>query len=356
MIVSVPSSARGFEPVTGASTKPMPCSASRAAIDLTALGAIVLMSTTRPPSAKPSAAPSSPKRTASTWGESTTIVTTMSAPCAAVRGVSAIGSPSSSARARVRFQTTTSKPAARRLRAIREPMIPSPRKAIRSAMPASSWGFDTESVTWSQATRGLRREFVAVQRVPAGRPVATAGGARWRGAGALGDQREAHVRERLEFAHDAVAATLGSIPAGAATDRVLDRPQRELALERFDRRVERIAHRDVHGARAGGVLTRALSAAKRLVVGEVVVAGREVVHGPLAQGAAERGQHQVGYARRGLDVAGGHRGGWARVEQRSLRGDHRHRAIGAGARRHVRIGEDAHGEIAGGGGHGERAV
>src|SRR5262249_45445373 len=153
-----------------------------------------------------------------------------------------------------------------RLRAIREPMIPMPRKATRSAVAASSRGLDSEPVTWTQATRGLGREVVAVQGVPPGLAVAAAGGAARTVAAALGDQRVAHVGERFELAHDAVAAAMRAAPARAAADRVLDGPQRELALERLDRRVQRVAHRDVDRARPVGVGTGALPAAERLVV------------------------------------------------------------------------------------------
>ena len=71
--------------------------------------------------------------------------------------------------------------------------------------------------------------------------------------------------------------------SGAAPQRVLGRPQRELLLERLDRRVERVAHRHVHGRGAGRVGAGALPAGDRLVVGELLVAEREVVHRPLPQ-------------------------------------------------------------------------
>jgi hypothetical protein len=135
MIVSVPSSAFGREPVTGASRKSIPRSASRAAIARLPSAAIVDMSTTRPPSPAPSAAPSSPSRTASTSAVSGTIEIVMSAAAAASAGVAATSAPCSdandSARSRVRFQTVTSKPAPRRFAAIGLPMIPSPRNATR---------------------------------------------------------------------------------------------------------------------------------------------------------------------------------------------------------------------------------
>jgi hypothetical protein len=57
MIVSVPSCALGLEPVTGASTKPIPRGASVAAMRRLSPGAMVDMSTHRVPSAAPSATP-----------------------------------------------------------------------------------------------------------------------------------------------------------------------------------------------------------------------------------------------------------------------------------------------------------
>ena len=113
MIVSVPSSAFGEEPVTGASTKPSPRSVERRA-DRGACraGAIVDMSTHSVPSAARVAAPSSPSRTASTWAPSTTIVMTRSLAAPTSAGVSATVAPCSaanaSARSRVRLKTVSS--------------------------------------------------------------------------------------------------------------------------------------------------------------------------------------------------------------------------------------------------------
>src|SRR3954452_19679617 len=121
-------------------------------------------------------------------------------------------------------------------------------------------------------------------------------------APALRDQRVAHVRERLDLADDAVTAAMRPVAAGAAADRVLDRADRELALERLDGCVERVAHGYVDAARSVSVLTGALAAAERLVVGELVVAEREVVHRSLAERTSERSKYEVGDAAGGLDV------------------------------------------------------
>ena len=100
MIVSVPSSAFGDEPETGASRKPMPRSASAAPIRSASPGAVVVQSMNSVPGAAPAAAPSSPSSIASTCGPSTTIVITAAAPSAAARGEAATRPPCSSTNAR----------------------------------------------------------------------------------------------------------------------------------------------------------------------------------------------------------------------------------------------------------------
>ena len=99
MIVSVPSSAFGEEPETGASTKRHAALGERGADPLASAGAIVVQSMNSVPSAAPPAAPSSPSRIASTCGPSTTIVITAAAPSAASRGDAATRPPCSSANA-----------------------------------------------------------------------------------------------------------------------------------------------------------------------------------------------------------------------------------------------------------------
>ena len=92
-IVSVPSSAFGLEPDTGASTKSR--GATRSAIAREAVGEVVDMSTTSADSGSVSSAPLS---TSSTWGASGTIVMKASAPSAASAGVAAARAPCSAAK------------------------------------------------------------------------------------------------------------------------------------------------------------------------------------------------------------------------------------------------------------------
>jgi hypothetical protein len=107
MIVSVPSSALGLDPVTGASTKLTSRSASCAAIRRLSPGAIVDMSTHRVPGAAPVATAFSPSSTSATCAPSTTIVMTMSLAAPTSAGVSTTVPPCSaahaSARSRVRL-------------------------------------------------------------------------------------------------------------------------------------------------------------------------------------------------------------------------------------------------------------
>src|SRR4051812_978151 len=147
-----------------------------------------------------------------------------------------------------------------------------PRRFACGPMPTASRCLDTQSVAGLQLARRLARQLLAVQEVPARCARLTALSAGGAVAATLGDQRIAHRLQRLQFAHHAVAASIPSGPARAAAQRVLDRPQRKLELQRLHRRVQGVRHRHVHGARAVGVGARALAAAECLVVGELLVA------------------------------------------------------------------------------------
>src|SRR4051812_7033576 len=130
-------------------------------------------------------------------------------------------------------------------------MIPSPRNATRSglAMSATSGGLDSQPVAAPERTCGLGWDLLSVHKVASRGAGLAAAGALGAVAPALGDERVRHLVERLELADHPVAAAVGAVAARPPPHRVLDRPQRELELERLDRRVQRVAHRDVHGAR-----------------------------------------------------------------------------------------------------------
>src|SRR3984957_9347068 len=248
-------------------------------------------------------------------------------------------------------------------------MIPRPRKPTRSllccsdiSIASSARGFHAQPLAGAKRPGDLRSQRLTVKQITTGSTRFAAGGAAGRVAAALADQREGHLAQRLELAHDAVAAAVAPAPAGAAAQRVLDHAQRELALERLDRRVQSVAHGDVHATWPVRVCARALAAAERLVVGEAGVswggggAEREVVHRALPLGAPERAQYQVGNARGGLDIPSSHGGARARVEDRAERGAYLDRAVGAGRGGDVWVGEDADREQAGRARDRERAV
>ena len=100
--------------------------------------------------------------------------------------------------------------------------------------------------------RPWRAARLAVEEVAAARAVAAAVGAGRRVAAALGDERVLHVGERLDLA-DRRRRRRRSAPAPPEPRRTAysHDAQRELQLQRLDRRVQGVGHRDVHGARAG---------------------------------------------------------------------------------------------------------
>src|SRR4051795_67797 len=152
-------------------------------------------------------------------------------------------------------------------------MMPSPMNpTASSAMPTTSRRLDPQSLAGAQATGRLARDRLAVDEVaPRLRRLAALrpGG---RMSAALPYERVMHLGQRLQLAYHAVAALVLACAARASPQRVRGDPQRELQLQRLHRRVQRVRHRDMHAARPVRVLARALAAAQRLVVGEVVVA------------------------------------------------------------------------------------
>src|SRR5947208_16193155 len=112
--------------------------------------------------------------------------------------------------------------------------------AMRGAPEASAAGrFETQALALAQRPGGLARKRPPVERVApagAGLPPRRAGRAM---AAALGDEREAHLLERFELAHHAIAATMAPVAARAAPHGVAHHAQGKFALQRLDRRVER---------------------------------------------------------------------------------------------------------------------
>jgi hypothetical protein len=82
----------------------------------------------------------------------------------------------------------------------------------------------------------------------------------------VGEQREGGGPEHADGADEAVAAAVTAAAGGAVEQLVPVHPQRQLELERLDRRVQRVRHADVDAGRPVAPLRRALAAAERLVV------------------------------------------------------------------------------------------
>ena len=175
------------------------------------------MSIASPPSPSPSAAPSGPNRTASTSGESTTIVMAMPAAAAAcgrrvgddraVRGGELLGActgpvprvhlEAGAAEVRGHPRAHDPEPQERHLlRPLHVHLLPGSRFAAclrRAGYPPPS-------------AAARRRSAGCVPACPGAPPSAPGRGV----PAALGDQRVVHRLERLELAHDAVAAARGA--------------------------------------------------------------------------------------------------------------------------------------------------
>src|SRR5262249_53954431 len=139
-------------------------------------------------------------------------------------------------------------------------------------------------IPWLQLAAGLRRERLAVQEVASRGAVSAAPAAAGSVPSPLGDQRVAQRLQGLDLADDTLAAAPRSLAAAAAAHRELPYPERELRLQRLDRGVQGVGHRDVDRARPVGVRAGALAAADRLVVGEVLAGEGQVVHRSLTLG------------------------------------------------------------------------
>src|SRR5215207_757928 len=194
-----------------------------------------------------------------------------------------------------------------------------PLRIGRGAVSAPAGGLDPKPVPGTKLTFALRRYRVPVEEVEAGRPRSAALSPAWTMAAALRDQRVAHRRGRLELSNDALAAAVRPGTAGSASHGQLPDQDGIVALERLDRRVQRVRHRDVLGARAVIVGACPLSAADRLVVGPVGAGERHVVHRSLAvrsnrRELGERLEDEVGDPTRGLDVPADDRRRGLRIE------------------------------------------
>src|SRR5215207_7230555 len=83
---------------------------------------------------------------------------------------------------------------------------------------AAAGRLDSHPVAGLKRAGGLRRQLLAVEQIAPRRAVGAAVTAPRPMPTALGDQREAHRRQRLELAHDPLAAAVRALAAAAATD------------------------------------------------------------------------------------------------------------------------------------------
>src|SRR4051794_18656117 len=163
-----------------------------------------------------------------------------------------------------------------------DPRLRRPEKLVPdpdfSAPAAAARRADLEDVALLEIEAALGRQAAAVQAVGSWCAVLAAGGSARAVAAALGHEAPAAVGQHAVDAHHAVAAGIAAGPARPRPHRIALDPKRILALERLDRRVQRIRHRDVNGAGPGAGRPAALAAAQRFVVGEPRRPERDVVH------------------------------------------------------------------------------
>ena len=82
-------------------------------------------------------------------------------------------------------------------------------------MPAATRRFNSQAAPWSQISLTLGREQIPVQKVFTRRATVTAVTSLRGMAAPLGEQGEAHRGEGFDFAHQPLAAAVGSVSAGA---------------------------------------------------------------------------------------------------------------------------------------------
>src|SRR5688500_3182678 len=92
---------------------------------------------------------------------------------------------------------------------------------------------DPQSIARLEVAGRLRRQLAPVQQVAPARTVRTARAPARSVPAALGDQREPHRRERLELAHEAVAAAPRAGAAAVPPDGQFAHSEGKLGLERL---------------------------------------------------------------------------------------------------------------------------
>ncbi len=277
--------------------------------------------------------------------------------------------------------TTVSTPAAVSALAAVSPAMPAPITITRSTDPA-----DSVRDTWVAAVvahafphpppPGVRisstsparssSETLAGSRAPFSRfapaaPASTTGRSVRAVPAAFGHEAECAIGEHAVHPNHPVTPVVVAAAPRTAAQRVPLDPQRILALQRLDGRVQRVRHGHVHrrGPIAGG--RGPLTAGQRLVVRELGRAEGDVVHGALPVGVGidqlpERARDHVHDPAGGLGVAGDHSGRRPRIHQRADRRGHGHRLEGAARGGDVGITQRPHHEVHRRAGDGDRAV
>ena len=230
--------------------------------------------------------PCSPSSTEATCSPSTTMLTTMSLRAATSAGVASavravLGGPALGLAGRVRPDGQR-EAGAREVGGHARAHDPQAEEADRRGLAGSARrpqharilphrAFRCAAAARAAACRSLLRGQRRGRRADRARsaPGCPPSAPRGRVAAALGDQREASSRSSASSSRTTPSPPRWRpAPPEPRRSAYSTHAQREFALERLDRRVQRVAHRDVHAARPVGVRARALAAAERLVVGE----------------------------------------------------------------------------------------
>ena len=157
----------------------------------------------------------------------------------------------------------------------------------------------------------------------------------------FGDQRNGARLEHAVTPDNSVAAAMFAGAAGPAPHGIFVNHDRITALQRFNRRVARVAHADVHTTWSRPFSARALAAAECFIKRPSGTAKGDVVHRALPlrrhgnTGVGERGKEEIAHPLRRLDISGGDRRWPMRIEKTIRRHRNRDRTGNAFVRRHL---------------------
>src|SRR5258706_3941693 len=168
---------------------------------------------------------------------------------------------------------------------------------LRCAEAATARCRDAHALAGGDVERSLAADVAALVRVLAARARGPAAQPERLELPALGEDRHAHRLEKLELAHQPVAAAPRAGAARGTAQGELEHAHPEAALQDLRVGDARVGHVRVHARRAREARPRARAAADRLVVTEALVAEGEVVHRALTgREPAERAEQHVDHA------------------------------------------------------------